>query len=251
MTLKNRSNTMGPFALGDVSFGWMAMMRLEGYSNNHLALALVSSMHNVSAYWATIGQDQSHAWLAVSQIYLSCLQHSKAWFVHSASGWGGWWWWWQQYLTNSVDFVDKDAGGDSDEVKWTWEPGSYFISIRYILAEAWKSSKLDAPSLRHQLVHALKCNPLGAVQWRALKCTAQWGIIGRLCCWTKCWKRTKRGLGPKIPPSIGIPSKVRHSAAGPRMADKEQCKCAALHTAHCTLHTAQWNAEWLVLGQIQ
>ena len=57
MNLKNRSNTMGPFALGDVSFGWMAMMRLEGYSNNHLALALVSSMHNVSAYWATIGQD--------------------------------------------------------------------------------------------------------------------------------------------------------------------------------------------------
>ena len=48
---------MGLFALGDVSFGWLAMMRLEGYFNNHLALALVSSMHNVSAYWATIGQD--------------------------------------------------------------------------------------------------------------------------------------------------------------------------------------------------
>ena len=57
MSLKNRSKNMGPFALGDVSFGWMAMMRLEGYSNNHLALALVSSMHNVSAYWATIGRD--------------------------------------------------------------------------------------------------------------------------------------------------------------------------------------------------
>ena len=57
MTLKNGSNIMGQFALGDVSFGWMAMMRLEGYFDNHLALALVSSMHNVSAYWATIGRD--------------------------------------------------------------------------------------------------------------------------------------------------------------------------------------------------
>ena len=93
MTLKNRSNKMSPFALGDVSFGWMAMMWLEGYSNNHLALALVSSLHNVSAYWATIGRDWSHSWLAVSQIHISCLQHSKDWFVHSASmmmsGWGG------------------------------------------------------------------------------------------------------------------------------------------------------------------
>ena len=61
MTLKNRSNIMGPFALVYISFGWMAMMRLEGYSNNHLALALVSSMHNVSAYWASIGRDWSHA----------------------------------------------------------------------------------------------------------------------------------------------------------------------------------------------
>ena len=55
-----------------------------------------------------------------------------------------------------------------------------------------------------------------------------WKIVNKVL------KKDEEGLGPKIPPSIGIPSKVRHSAAGPRMADKEQCKCSAVYKLlHC------------------
>ena len=153
--------------------------------------------------------------------------------------WCGWWWWWQQYLTNSVDIVDKDAGSDSAKVKWTWEPGSYSISIGCLLVEAWKSSKLDVPSLRHQLVSArFEMQSSGC---SAVACIEMHGPVRhnwKIVLLNKVLKKDEEGAGPEnspLHPSNGIPSKVRHSAAGPRMADKEQCKCAALHTAHCTV----------------
>ena len=72
-----------------------------------------------------------------------------------------------------------------------------------------------------QLCQALGCIPVRH-NWKILEQSVEKG---------------RRGAGPEnSPPSIGIPSKVRHSA-GPRMAAKEQCKCT-LPVQYKLLHSS-------------
>ena len=130
-------------------------------------------------------------------------------------------------LAGSVIGSVIESFGDSYRIYRACEL-SYFF--RRCFFSTSKSSKLDAPMLRHQLwsgwsiiitvhrCHALRCIPVKH-NWKFMN---------------KVLKRDEKGWAPKFPPSIGIPSKVRHSAAGPRMADKEQCKCSAVYKLlHC------------------
>ena len=203
------TNLKGPSNRIFLMFRWWWWV---GLFYNHLALALVSSMHNVcSAYWATIG-TQTPDW-TLHKFTFPVAHPLEGKFVHSVS-------------------MMTSCSGDDESEHGMLAP---ILFLRCFLAE-------NLPKPENSQNWMLQC-------WDSLRCTCSgWSIITvQLCQALGCipvrhnWKilnrvlkKDEEGLGPKIPPRPSESLLKWDIVLAPEWLPKNNANAHCLYNTNCS-----------------